>query len=90
MPVENYIKHVKDQESAEFSTLCLSEPMAALFKSVSGQNRTSLLWDQGPSSPGVCSFKMFRAKSPAQIRQYNFIVALIQLCQSLSILPLNS
>lgn len=42
VPVENYIKHMKDQESVEFSTLCLSEWIAALFKSVSGQNFLAL------------------------------------------------
>lgn len=47
VPLENDIKHVKDQKSATFSILCLSELMTALLKSVLGQNigiRTQQSW----------------------------------------------
>lgn len=54
MPVENYIKHMKDQESVEFSTLCLSELMATNFKSVSGQNRYLPYF--GISDPAVLEY----------------------------------
>lgn len=39
VPVEDDLKHMKHQKSVEFSTLCLSELVAALLKFVSGQNR---------------------------------------------------